>query len=70
MFIEFIWNEFDTDKNGTLDRDETRQFANKFMANQGVDDVMDDETYNQFFNSFDKDGSGCIEKPEIRKLLK
>ena len=68
--VEIIWREFDTDGNGTLDKQETRQFVNKFMSSQGVDENMDEEQYNEFFNNFDKDGSGCIEKPEIKKLLR
>lgn len=60
--IEKIWSTYDKDLSGYLDKEETRAFVTDFMQMQGLSEQFDDETFEQFFRDFDKDGSGQVER--------
>ena len=75
--VNDIWNEFDTDRSGSLDKAETRRFVNQCMGSMnrsgiGQDGGVSDEEFETIFAQFDKDGSGFIERDEmaivVRKL--
>ena len=40
--VNLIWNEFDTDKNGYLDRSETKKFVAKTLFNLNSTGDLDD----------------------------
>ena len=70
--VEDIWKEYDTDKNGTLDKEEARSFINKtLLAMEGPEKAdYTDEDFAACFAEFDKDKSGTIDKGEMAQFIK
>ena len=68
--ISRIWDEYDTDKNGKLDKKETRKLIKDIVKNLGSDYEYTDEGFDQVFCSIDKDGSGYVEKKEMISFVK
>tara|TARA_B110000285_G_C14591052_1_gene366444 strand:- start:64 stop:393 length:330 start_codon:yes stop_codon:yes gene_type:complete len=66
--IENIWDKFDVDKNGELDRVETKAFLKQTMEDLMFDDRsgkefhISENEYMKVFNNFDVDMSGTIDK--------
>ena len=70
--VEDIWKEYDTDKNGTLDKEEARSLINKTltaMEGEGKTDYTE-EDFAACFAEFDKDKSGTIDKGEMAAFIK
>ena len=63
--IDQIWEIYDTDKNGVLDKEESKKFVQDYLGNVGSGDEFSEEAFNEVFVSFDKDKSGTIEKNEM-----
>ena len=59
-----MFDEFDSDKNGTLDKAEIKTALGKLGLPNGTDAV------NKLFDTFDPDGSGEIDYQELNKALK
>ena len=51
--INTIWDSFDQDGNGYLDRKETRNFMRQYMKQQGFDDDFEQHTLDMMFIQFD-----------------
>ena len=69
--IEMIWDEFDKDGNGYLDKDETKAFIIKSLAETQPDEPqIDDATFEECFNIYDHDGTGKITKNEMTAFIK
>ena len=62
--VEGIWQAYDTDGSGTLEREEARNLMNEIIG------TLDEETFNILFSDFDQDGSGTIDKPEMVQFIK
>ena len=57
--VEKLWQEYDKDNSGMLDKDESRAFILSTLADMGVgNNEFTDEEYEECFLQFDKDGSG------------
>lgn len=64
--IENIWDQYDLDKNGYLDYDETLNFTKDFMAQLGEGNKgISVKNFDKIFKLIDKDGSGQIDKEEM-----
>ena len=61
MFIS-LWNVFDEDKNGVLDKNEFSKMWKSLITN------MSNETLEQFFNVFDDDGNGELSYIEFMDI--
>ena len=69
--IDQIWDTYDKDKSGALDKDETKAFVKDTLGNLGGgDDGFSDEAFDEVFKTFDKDGSGTVEKAEMVVFIK
>ena len=68
--IDKIWDDYDEDGSGDLDKEETKKFVIDTMKRLGVDEGFTDEAFNEMFDSIDDDGSGVLGKPEMVILLK
>ena len=69
--VDDIWAEYDTDKSGALDKDETRRFvAATLKEMQNEQGELDDKDFEDTFKEFDKDNSGTIEKDEMATFIK
>merc|ERR1712046_261104 len=61
--IDQIWDTYDVDKSGALDKEETKKFVQDTLGNLGSGDEFSDEAFDEVFATFDKDGSGTVENP-------
>ena len=67
--VDDIWDEYDRDGNGTLDRDETKRFIcttlSEFTGQPVEFDAFSQEDFDSAFDMFDRDNSGTIDKKEM-----
>ena len=68
--IDQIWDTYDVDKSGALDKEETKKFVQDTLGNLGSGDEFSDEAFNEVFATFDKDNSGTVEKGEMVTFIK
>merc|ERR1711943_175808 len=68
--IDQIWDTYDVDKSGALDKAETKKFVQDTLGNLGSGDEFSDEAFDEVFATFDKDGSGTVEKSEMVVFVK
>ena len=69
--IEHIWEEYDEDKSGSLDFEETKFFLQDGLGFLGLEDYkLDEEMFRNIFNQYDEDQSGTIDKDEMAILIK
>ena len=69
--IDQIWDTYDVDKSGALDKEETKKFVQDTLQDMSADGAgFNDADFEQCFNEFDKDKSGTIEKHEMLLFIK
>lgn len=66
--IFFIWAVFDSDQSGYMDVDETRTFVKSILSSI-MGTPFTEEAFLQQFKDIDTDGSGVIDKKEMKVLL-
>ena len=71
--VDDIWDEYDTDKNETLDKEECRAFVintiKEFTGQECLDDYPMD-TFDSSFAQFDIDNNGTIDKSEMVRFIR
>lgn len=67
--IEALWDQFDSDQSGFLDKDEMLPLAQQALREIGYTEEIDQETCDQFFSDIDKDGNGKVDKGELLKFI-
>merc|ERR1719401_2880709 len=68
--IDQIWDTYDVDKSGELDKEETKKFVQDTLGNLGSGDEFSQEAFDEVFQTFDKDNSGTVEKAEMVVFIK
>ena len=68
--IDDIWETYDVDKSGALDKEETKNFVQDTLGNLGNGEAFSPDTFDEVFTSFDKDNSGTVEKSEMVVFIK
>ena len=72
--IDNIWHKYDDDKNGALDREETRKFLQETFGNLGqaeqLGELGDEDYFDSIFAALDADGSGTVDKAEMAEFVK
>ena len=68
--VNDIWAQYDTDGNGTLDKNETKEFVKKTLTEMDSNDDFSDQDFDACFSEFDKDGNGTIDKDEMALFIK
>ena len=63
--IDQIWDTYDVDKSGALDKEETKKFVQDTLGNLGSGDEFSDEAFDEVFATFDKDNSGYLNREEV-----
>ena len=66
--VDEIWENYDVDNSGELDKEETYRFVRHTLA--GVIDDDQDEAIEHVFNEFDVDRSGLIDRKEMITFIK
>ena len=67
--VDDIWDNYDKDGSGSLDKAEAKQFASRILGPEAVKNFSD-EDFDICFKEFDEDGSGTIEKAEMAGFIK
>lgn len=70
--VEEIWNRYDEDGNGFLDKFECRMFLEDYKAEHPLIelDMSDDKKFEKVFAHIDTDNSGQIDKEEMTYFIK
>ena len=64
-----IFQEFDTDRSGYLDKRETLTLLNTILREQGEPNSSVSE-FNRFYAEYDINGDGLLSKDEIARFVK
>ena len=67
-YVNQIWEKFDTDCSGKLDRRETLRFINEFLSQNGKYPATT-SMFNKYFDDIDLNGDGTISKPEMASFI-
>ena len=65
--INEIWNVYDSDGNGYLDKKEAKMLFMDIYENQGQ--KLDPRELNKIMQLIDENGDGRMDKEELRKIL-
>ena len=69
--VDEIWEVFDDDNSGSLDKEETKKFIRSTLQGMSSDgNALSDDDFEQCFKEFDDDGSGFIERAEMIAFIK
>ena len=63
-----IFNKFDTNRNGSLDKRETLNLLNEILKSKGQPPATL-SMFNRFFNKIDINGDGQISRREMSKFV-
>ena len=69
-YVEQIWNQFDVNGDGELDRLETKRFIQQTFGYFGYTNRFSLVNFNNIFVKIDKNRSGTIEKYEMAIFIK
>ena len=67
--VDNIWDKYDTDRSGKLNRRETLRFMNAFLQSRGQKPTTHLQ-FSRFFKKFDANGDGQISKGEMAQFVK
>ncbi|CAK4648966.1 hypothetical protein LEN26_021184 [Aphanomyces euteiches] len=68
--IDEIWESFDQDKNGYLDRAETKKFIDAMLAKMEADGVdVDAADFDECFDAYDKNHDDKLSRDEMRVFV-
>ena len=68
--VNDIWDQFDRDKSGYLDKSEARAFIQNSLFELGEVGEFTEDDFQKCFQEFDKDGNGTISKDEMKTFIR
>jgi len=69
VIVDEIWNQYDIDGNGSLDKNEIRQFVNEYLPEFNPEFEFSEPKFEQIFEEFDIDGDGTVDKYEMTEFI-
>lgn len=69
VVVDEIWNSYDLDNSGALDKEETRLFITELVPEMSSYFEFSDERFNKLFNELDINGEGTVEKEEMAGFI-
>ena len=66
--IDQIWDTYDVDRSGELDKDETKKFVKDTLGNLSGGDEFSDEAFDEVFSTFDKDGKAILPPLQFKSV--
>ena len=70
QIVDQIWLDFDKDKNGYLDRAETKVFLQTVLKDAPNGEGYDESKFDELFDTIDQNGDGLMEKAEMRYFIR
>ena len=68
--VQKIWDAYDKDGNGVLDRKEMRVFIREMLDGVVEPEFVTDANINRVFDQFDANGDGEIQQEEMLEFMK
>ncbi len=68
--VDAVFNQYDTDKSQSLDRNEVVNLINAALQQMGANRQASNEEVNALINAVDKNNDGKIAKPELFEIFK
>lgn len=68
--IQDVWNHYDKDKSGYLNRTEARKFLKKALADLQEGEKFTESKFTETFAEIDKNKSGTISQKEMRLFIR
>ena len=68
--VDAVFDKFDTDKNGSLDANETRNLINTALTSMNAGRQVSEQEVAQFMGAVDSSKDGKIQKPELFEIFK
>jgi len=72
--IDQIWKKYDLDKSATLDKEKIKKVVNdtyeKYAFGFDLSDEAFDKTFDEVFETYDKDKSGIVERKWMFDFIK
>ena len=68
--VEDIWDQYDKDGNGYLDKNEAKLLVLDSLKLMGENTQIDQKEFDEVFKMFDKDGNGTIDKGEMASFIR
>ena len=60
---------FDDDNNGTLDKQECKDFIKKMLEEVNEDPEFSDAEFEKWFREFDEDNNGMVTREEMKSFI-
>ena len=67
--MDEIWDIYDIDHSGTLDKDELGQFVKEYMPEILNNYNFSESAFNRLFEEFDTDNTGRVDKEEMIQFI-
>ena len=67
--VHQIWQEYDTDNNGCLDKDEMKLFIKDILTETSHISNYNDNDFEKVFKLFDDNGDGKVSQSEMHDCL-
>ena len=68
--VDAVFDKFDTDKNGSLDKNETMNLINAALGQMNAGRQVSQQEVDQFMSAVDSSKDGKIQKPELFEIFK
>ena len=68
--VDIIWEDYDADNSGEIDKAECKMFIKQCLQNFGSKKELTDGAFNEIFATYDTDGSGTIDKSEMTTVIR
>lgn len=68
-WIEDIWESFDRDGNGSIDKKEIRNFIDQTFKTAGIRLKYKEEDFEAFYRTIDLTEDGLVSRAEMRNFL-
>ena len=68
--VDNMWDNYDTDKSGFLDKKEVRKMVVDGITAEGWETMLTEEEHDEVFKLYDKNGSGLIARKEMVHFIK
>ena len=70
VVIEYIWDTYDSNRDGYLDREEVKQFILQTMVTSDVATDFTEEAFDKVYSEIDSNRTGIIDKSKMECFIR